>query len=111
LGKVCGIDGIPNECLRHLPKRSLVHLTPLFNHCLPLSHFPKPWKESKVITLLKTGKNRKFPQNLCPIRLLSTTGKLFENVILKIFQNLIEEGGLLNESRFGFSACHSTTIQ
>jgi hypothetical protein len=23
--KACGIDGIPNECLRHLPKRPLVH--------------------------------------------------------------------------------------
>jgi hypothetical protein len=26
-GKACGIDGIPNECLRHLPRRPLVHLT------------------------------------------------------------------------------------
>jgi hypothetical protein len=32
--KACGIDGIPNECLRQLPKRHLVHLTRLFNHCL-----------------------------------------------------------------------------
>jgi hypothetical protein len=30
----CGLDGIPNECLRHLPRRPLVHLTLLFNHCL-----------------------------------------------------------------------------
>jgi hypothetical protein len=26
LKKACGIDGIPNECLRHLPRRPLVHL-------------------------------------------------------------------------------------
>jgi hypothetical protein len=25
LRKACGIDGIPNECLRHLPRRLLVH--------------------------------------------------------------------------------------
>jgi hypothetical protein len=25
LKKACGIDGIPNECLRHLPRRPLVH--------------------------------------------------------------------------------------
>jgi hypothetical protein len=36
-----GIDGILNESLRHL----LVHLTHLINHCIRLSHFPKPWKE------------------------------------------------------------------
>jgi hypothetical protein len=32
LRKACGLDGIPNECLRHLPRRPLVHLTRLFNH-------------------------------------------------------------------------------
>jgi hypothetical protein len=29
LKKACGIDGIPDECLRHLPRRPLVHLTHL----------------------------------------------------------------------------------
>jgi hypothetical protein len=41
LRKSCGIDGIPNEWLRRLPRRSLVHLTHLFNHCLRLSQFSK----------------------------------------------------------------------
>jgi hypothetical protein len=84
LRKACGIDGIPNECLRHLPRRPLVHLTQLYNHCIRLSHFPESWKEAKVITLPKSGKDKKFPQDLHPISLLSTTGKLFEKVILKI---------------------------
>jgi hypothetical protein len=60
LKKVFGIDGIPNECLRHLPRRPLFHLTHLFNHCLRLSHFPNPWKEAKVINLSKPGKDPKF---------------------------------------------------
>jgi hypothetical protein len=51
LRKACGFDGIPNECLRHLPRRTLVHLTHLFNHCFRLSYFPIPWKEAKIITL------------------------------------------------------------
>jgi hypothetical protein len=67
--QACGHDDIANECLRHLPRRPLVHLTNLFNHCLPLSHFPKPWKEAKVTTLPKPGKDPKFPQNLRPITL------------------------------------------
>jgi hypothetical protein len=78
LRKACGIDGIPNECLRRLPRRPLVHLTHLFNHCVWLSHFPKSWKEAKVITLLKNSKDTKFPQNIHPISLLSTTDQLFE---------------------------------
>jgi hypothetical protein len=34
LRKARGIDGIPNECLRHLPGRPLVHMAYLFKHCL-----------------------------------------------------------------------------
>jgi hypothetical protein len=67
--------------------------------------------ETKVITLPKPGKDRKFPQNLCPISLLPTTGKLFEKVILKIVQRHIEDRGLLNASQFGFRARHSMTLQ
>jgi hypothetical protein len=111
LRKDCGIDGIPNECFRHLPRRPLVHLTHLLNLGLRLSHFPSPWKEAKVITLPKPSKDPKFPQNLRPISLLSTTGKLFEKVILKIVQKHTEERCLLNAGQFGFRARHSTTLQ
>jgi hypothetical protein len=67
-GKACDFVGIPNECLRHLPSRLLVHLTHLFNHCLWPDFFPAP--------LPKPSKDPKFPRNLRPISLLSTTGKL-----------------------------------
>jgi hypothetical protein len=111
LRKACGIDGIPNECLRHLPRKPLVHLTHLFNHCIRLSHFSESWKEAKVIALPKSGKDPKFPQDLRPISLLSTTGKLFEKVVLKIVQRHIDERDLLNASQFGFRARHSTALQ
>jgi hypothetical protein len=68
-GKSCYLDDILNKCLRHLPRRPLVHLTHLF------SHFPGPWKESIIINLIQFGKEPNFPQNLRPISLLSTTGK------------------------------------
>jgi hypothetical protein len=92
LRKSCRIDGIPNECLRQLPRRPLVQLTHLFYHCLRLSHFPKSWKEAKIITLPKLGKDPKFSQNFRLISLLSTKGKEFEKVILNALQKqLIKE--------------------
>jgi hypothetical protein len=94
--KARGIDGVPNECLMHLPKRSLVHLSHLFNHCLRISHFPTPWKDAKIITLPKPGKDPTFSKNLRPTSLLPKTGKPFEKVILKIVQRHIGERGLLN---------------
>jgi hypothetical protein len=108
---VSGIDGIPNECLRHLPRRPLVHLTHLFKQCFRLAHFPKSWKEAKIITLPKTVKDAKFPQNLLPISFLPTTGKLLEKVNLQSLKKHIDEKGLLNASQFGFLALHSTTLQ
>ena len=110
-GKARGIDGIPNECLRHLPRRPLVHSTHLFNHCIWLNYFPEPWKVAKIITLPKPGKDTKFPQNLRPISLLSTMGELFQKVIYNIIQKHIDDRNLLNASQFGFRACHSMTLQ
>jgi hypothetical protein len=52
--KACGLDGIPNKCLKHLPRWPLVYLTHLLNHCLPLCHFPKPWKKAKVCKVTET---------------------------------------------------------
>jgi hypothetical protein len=37
-----------------------VHLTHLLNHYLRLDNFPAPWKEAKMITLPKPGKDPKF---------------------------------------------------
>jgi hypothetical protein len=94
-------------------KKLLVYLTHLrvFNHCFRLSHFPKSWKEVKVITLPKSTNNPKFSQNLSSISLLSTTSNLFEKFVLKIFQRRNEERGLLNASQFSFRVRHSTTRQ
>jgi hypothetical protein len=111
LKKACGIDCIPNECLRHLPKRPLVHLTHLINHCIRLSLFPRSWEEAKVIALPKPSKEPKFPQNLRPISPLSSAGKVFEKFILEIVNGHIGERNLLNASQFGFRARHSTTLQ
>jgi hypothetical protein len=58
LGKSCGIDGISNKCLGHLP-RTLIHIIHIFNHCLRIYHFPASWKEAKIRALPKPG--TKFP--------------------------------------------------
>jgi hypothetical protein len=60
---------------------------------------------------MRPGKGAKFPKNLRPISLFSTTGNLFEEVILKILQRHIEERGVLNVMQFGFRALHGMTLQ
>jgi hypothetical protein len=109
--KACGIDDIPNECLRNLPRRPLVHLTHLFNHCFRLSHVPSTLKEVNVTALPNPGKDPKFPQNLRPISLLSTKAKLSEKAIQKIIQRHFEDNNLLNASQFGFRTRHRTILK
>jgi hypothetical protein len=58
--KECGIYGIQNECLKHLPRRPLVHLTHLFNHYLLLSYFSKSWKDAEIMSLPTPAKNPEF---------------------------------------------------
>jgi hypothetical protein len=42
LGETSGSDGIPNECLRQLPRR-----TPfIFNDCVQLGYFPATCKDA-----------------------------------------------------------------
>jgi hypothetical protein len=74
LREACGLDGIQNKCFRH-HQRALVQLTHLFNHCLRLSHLPKPWKEAKVLML--PSNDPKLPQNLSLISLLPTSKQAF----------------------------------
>jgi hypothetical protein len=61
-------------------------------------------------TLAKPGRDRKFPQNLHPMNLQSTTGQIFVNIIVKIVERHIQVGDLLNASQFSLPARHSTTL-
>jgi hypothetical protein len=106
--KTCRMGGIPNECLRHLRRKPLVHLMYLINHGIRLSYFSMSWKEANEITLPKPGRGPRFPKNLRPISFLSTTGKLFEEVILKIVRRHVGERCMTNVSQFGILACHRT---
>ena len=78
LRKACGIYLIPNEYLRHLPTKPLVHLTHLFNHCHALT-FPDILEENENNNLPKSGREPKFPQNVRPVSLLYMTSQEVKN--------------------------------
>jgi hypothetical protein len=104
LGKAFGFDGIGNECLRHLSKRPVFHLTYLFYHCRRLDHFLASWKRKRIITLPKPGKDRTISPNLESDQPLLQYGQI---IWFKNSSKTHWNGNLLNASQFGFQANHS----
>jgi len=103
-----GNDGITPLILRHLSRKTLAHLTYLFNHLLRLGHFPTCWKRAKVVPIPKPNKPGNDPNSYRPISLLSTLGKLFESIVAARLTSFVNRHHLLPHTQFGFRKKHST---
>lgn len=86
----------------------LVNIT---NSILKLKYFPEAWKKAVIKPIPKPGKNSQIAENLRPISLLSTIGKIIEKVILKRISVHLNKNNILRNEQFGFRHEHSTTAQ
>jgi hypothetical protein len=76
-----------------------------------MTYFPSKWKHASVIRIPKPNKDHSNPSNFRPISLLSAVSKLFERVILKRFNEFLNDNNLLSILQFGFRASHSAANQ
>jgi len=111
LRSASGNDGINPLMLRHLSRKTLTHLTYLFNHLRRLGHFPTCWKRAKVVPIPKPNKPGNYPKSYRPISLLSTLGKLFESIVAARLTSFVNRQHLLPHTQFGFRKKHSTVSQ
>jgi len=111
VSKAPGLNSIPNRALKHLPQRAVSLLVLIFNAILITHHFPTVWKHTRVISILKPGKDPALPSSYRPISLLDTTGKLFEKILLTRILHEVNVCGLLRNEQFGFRPEHSTSLQ
>ena len=81
----------------------------MMNSILKTQKFPKLWRKSKVIAILKPGKDSTLPKSYRPISLLCHTCKLFERMILNRLNPLIET--MIIDQQAGFRPGKSTTGQ
>jgi hypothetical protein len=109
-GKVPGPNSLPDRALNHLPERTISLPVALFNavflaqYCLPV------WKHSRVIFILKPGKDPSLPSSYRPVSLLNTIGKLFGKIILSRILIEVSKRGLLRNEHFEFRSKPSTTL-
>ena len=106
-----GFDLITYEVARHLPRKTIILLTYIFNAILRLSHFPLQWKFSIIVVIPKHGKPPDSPSSYRPISLLPFFSKVLEKLILKRITPIISNSRIIPNTQFGFRNFHSTTHQ
>ena len=108
-GKAAGIDDVLVEQLKNLGPISHKWLLDLLNNCFTENKIPKVWRQSRIIAILKPGKDSAVPKNYRPISLLCHTYKLYERMILNRIAPIVE--GHLIKEQAGFRAGKSCTSQ
>jgi len=104
-------DLITYEVARHLPRKTLVLLTYIFNAILRLSYFPHQWAFSIIVVIPKPGKPPDSPTSYRPISLLPFFSKVLEKLILKRITPIISNSRIIPNTQFGFRNFHSITHQ
>ena len=69
--KAAGLDDILCEQIKHLGVKTQTWLLQMMNNVMESNKFPKLWRKSRVIAILKPGKDSSLPKNYRPISLLS----------------------------------------
>ena len=65
--KAAGIDEILVEQLKNLGPKAHKWLDTMLNTCFIENKIPKIWRQSKIISMLKPGKDSAIPKNYIPI--------------------------------------------
>ena len=87
-------------------KRTLLHL---INLSICSGVFPEIFKETKIIPLLKSGKDPTSPLSYRPVSNTCSIGKLIERCCFDQMMNHINSLGLMNKNHHGGIARHSTS--
>ena len=109
--KAPGPNGIPIRALKQLPQRAVSLLAAIFNAALLAQYFPSVWKNARIVSILKPGKDPALPSYYRPICLLDTIGKLFEKILISRILSEVSGRGLLRDGQFGLRPKYSTSLQ
>ncbi|GBM90606.1 Putative protein in type-1 retrotransposable element R1DM, partial [Araneus ventricosus] len=100
--KAPGLDRLQYEVIVAINNKSPRLLVSLFNRCLDMGHFPRPWKSVKLVLLNKPGKDTSDPRAYRPICLLSTMSKVLDKLVSQRILYHYHSNNLLNPLQHGF---------
>ena len=89
--KSSGRDDVLVEQLKNLGPKAHRWLLTMLNKCFMENKIPTLWRQSKIIAILKPGKDSTIPKSYRPISLLCHTYTLYKRRLLNLIQH-IEDG-------------------
>ncbi|UYV81676.1 hypothetical protein LAZ67_20001949 [Cordylochernes scorpioides] len=99
--KALGPDGLGSKCLDLGGPSLQFLLAELFTKCLRIGHFPRQWKEGRLILLPKSSNSATSQlEKYRPITLLNTMAKVFERCILARLQRFADRHGWFFEDQY-----------
>ena len=105
--KAPGIDDVLVEQLKNRGPRAHRWLNSMLNVCFTDNRISKVWRQSKIISILKPGKDSAKPKSYRPISLLCHMYKLYEGLILNRIAPSVDRHLIKEQSGFrpGKSYC------
>ena len=111
LAKAPGFKLITGEILKQLPKKTITNLTNLINVAFQLKYIPRLWKVAEGLMIAKHGKLPHEASSYRPISLLPVISKLFEKLLIKGINPIIETRNQIPAHQFAFREKHGTIDQ
>lgn len=108
VNKPVGSDGIPAKFYKIFSEELSPILVYLFNLSLKNGQVPSILKKSYIKCLYKGKGSRVLCTNYRPISIISSTAKLFENIMYQRLSNFLEDTHQLSDSQHGYRKNRST---
>jgi len=107
--KAPGEDGLTSEIFLRIFKLFPTFFTKIYNECLRKEHFPKHWKSSIIIPIVKPDEEGgKEVTKYRSISLINVGGKFLEKLLIDRINHHAFSNSLLNENQYGFFRQKST---
>jgi hypothetical protein len=79
------------------------YLNAIYNGCLKEGVFPKRWKKSKILPIVKTGKEGSDAlSKFRPISLLNSGGKVLEKFMIRRINHHVYSREYMRDNQYGF---------
>lgn len=90
-----GLDEISYIALTRCCDIISPHLQSLFTGILMCGFYPKQWKTSQMLNILKPGRKGDRPEHFRSIGPISCLSKILEGILAKKLSNFVQENGSL----------------